>query len=351
LVARYWAFAKEYYLKDGKPTGEIHPLKQALRYLRRLYGPTSAAEFTPLKLKAIREAMVVHPITRTVKVIDPGTGEARLEPKVIRVGLSRRVVNKQLSRVRRVFAWAVAEELVAADVHAALTRVEGLKKGRSAAREKPRVRPVEPDVVARTLPLLTPTLRAMVEVQRLTGCRPQEVVRMRADEIDTGGDVWEYRPRTHKTAHHNGEDDPDRDRVIFLGPKAQAVLKPLMGNTIGGYIFSPACSEEERRRVRALARKLPVRPVTGRRRSVTARSRREHYDVETYRKAIHWACRRAGFSAWSPNQLRHLRLTELRRLFGLEASRVCGGHREIGVTQHYAEQNLTQARQVMSEIG
>ena len=32
--------------------------------MRRLYGTTSAAEFTPKKLKAVREAMIVHEITR-----------------------------------------------------------------------------------------------------------------------------------------------------------------------------------------------------------------------------------------------------------------------------------------------
>ncbi len=54
---------------------------------------------------------------------------------------------------------------------------------------------------------------------------------------------------------------------------------------------------------------------------------------------------------WVPNQLRHSRLTEIRRLYGLEASRVCGGHREVGVTQIYAEQDQTLARQVMAEVG
>ncbi len=54
---------------------------------------------------------------------------------------------------------------------------------------------------------------------------------------------------------------------------------------------------------------------------------------------------------WVPNQLRHSRLTEIRKLFGLEASRVCGGHREIGVTQIYAEQDRDLARRVMAQVG
>ena len=50
---------------------------------------------------------------------------------------------------------------------------------------------------------------------------------------------------------------------------------------------------------------------------------------------------------WVPNQLRRSRLTDIRRLYGLEASRVCGGHREVGVTQIYAEQDRTLARKVV----
>ena len=58
LIARYWRFAKEYYVKGGKPTSETHVIKMALRFIRRLYGNTPVAEFTPKRLKAVREAMV-----------------------------------------------------------------------------------------------------------------------------------------------------------------------------------------------------------------------------------------------------------------------------------------------------
>ena len=54
---------------------------------------------------------------------------------------------------------------------------------------------------------------------------------------------------------------------------------------------------------------------------------------------------------WSPKRLRHTRLTDIRRTYGLEASKACAGHREIGVTQHYAEQDQQLARKVMLEQG
>ena len=314
----------------------MYPLRRALALLRRLYGRTPAAEFTPAKLKAVREAMLAEPITRRVKVIDPESGTTRVETKVVETGWSRRVVNKQVGRLKRVFGWAVGQELVPAAVAGALAHVGGLKRGRSAAREKPRVGPVAGAVVDRTQPHLPPAVRVMVAVQRLTGCRPQEVVLMRAEEVDAAGPVWEYRPGRYKTEHHNPDADPDRARVIFLGPKAQEALAPLLAAAGGaGYVFSPARSEKERRGPASACRR-----VYG-----------ERYTVHAYRQAVIRGCRAAGVPAWTPNQLRHLRLTELRRGYGLEASRVCGGHREVGVTQVYAERDHDLARRVMAEAG
>jgi integrase len=353
LVARYWAHAKTYYTKNGKPTGEIPPLKQALKFLRRLYGPTPAIEFSPLKLKAVREAMIAHPITRKVRVVDTETKTIRIERKVVRVGLSRRVINKQIGRIKRVFAWAVEEELLPVEVHAALARIIGLKKGRSAAFEKPRVKPVAPEAVAATLPLVPPTVAAMITVQQLTGCRPQEVVLLRVEDIDRSGSVWSYRPRRHKTEHHNQHDDPDRDRVIFFGPKVQAVLTPLLDGLTEGFVFSPARSEATRNAARRANRASPLTPSQKARRPKAnpLRAPRDRYDVTAYRKAIRRARAKAGIAVWTPNQLRHLRLTEIRKAFGLEAARVCGGHREVGVTQVYAERDYELARRVMQEQG
>jgi integrase len=209
------------------------------------------------------------------------------------------VVNKQIGRVRRVFAWAVEEELLPAEVHAALARVVGLKKGRSEAREKARVTPVAEDVVAATLPFLTATVRAMVEVQRLTGCRPQEVVLMRVSELDRSGPVWGYRPRRYKTEHHNAHDDPDRQRVIFLGPRAQEVLDPFLAGAGDGYVFSPARSESDRNAVRRENRLSPLTPSQAARRPKANRTRppRDHYSVVAYRGAIRRACRLASRQA------------------------------------------------------
>jgi integrase len=56
--------------------------------------------------------------------------------------------------------------------------------------------------VEATLPFLSRQVKAMVELQLLTGMRPREVCAMRSRNIDPRGEVWIYRPLQHKNTHH-----------------------------------------------------------------------------------------------------------------------------------------------------
>src|SRR5271170_7348444 len=58
LLLRYWRYVETYYVKDGEPTSEQDTIRQALRFVRCLYGSTLACDFGPLALKAVRQAMV-----------------------------------------------------------------------------------------------------------------------------------------------------------------------------------------------------------------------------------------------------------------------------------------------------
>ena len=78
--------------------------------------------------------------------------EAQVEVRTLHHGLARKFINKQVGRIKRMFAWAVEEELLPVSVHQALLRVKGLKKGKSQAREKPAVRPVPDAFVEAVLP-------------------------------------------------------------------------------------------------------------------------------------------------------------------------------------------------------
>jgi hypothetical protein len=114
LCLAYWRHVEAYYVKDGRPTSEQHVVRCALRYVKQLYGHTPARDFGPLALKAVRQKLIEHPIVRKVKVIDPETGEVREQEKLLQRGLARRNINKLVGRIKRMFSWAVEEELLPA---------------------------------------------------------------------------------------------------------------------------------------------------------------------------------------------------------------------------------------------
>jgi integrase len=337
LVLSYWQFATGYYVKNGRPTGELHPLRSALRLLRRHYGDLSVTTFGPLAIRELQQAMICEPVTRRVKVIGPDD-IVTFETKVVRVGLSRRTINKQIGRIKRVFRWAVAEQLLAPDVYAAIREAPGLKKNRSSAREKPRVRPVAVENFEEALKRVPAAVAAMARVQWFSGCRPQEIVLMRARDIDRSSPVWEYRPPVYKTDHVNDNDDEALERVVFLGPRAQAEIAPLLAAARGGYLFRPGRPPRQR-------------PTSAGGTEPCTRSPRKHYTVAGYRQEVQRGCRRAGVPVWSPNQLRHAAATRIRKEFGLEKVQAVLGHRELGVTQVYADVDRAGARAAMARLG
>jgi integrase len=99
--------------------------------------------------------------------------------------------------------------------------------------------------MATTLPFLRLRVRDRVEIQRLAGMRPGEVCQLRWREIDRSGEVWEYRPVRHKTAWRG------KERVVFIGPKAQAVLVRYARPDPGAYLFSPREAVDQLHRERA----------------------------------------------------------------------------------------------------
>ncbi|MEN0111547.1 MAG: tyrosine-type recombinase/integrase, partial [Planctomycetota bacterium] len=283
LSARYWRFAVGYYRKDGRCTGVTPAIKVTLRYLKDWYGREPAAEFGPVRLKALRERMVED-------------------------GHSRRYVNDHVARIKRLFKWAAAEELVPETTYRSLALVPGLKKGRTEARETPPVLPVDDATVEATLPALPPVVADMVRLQRITGMRPAEVCLIRPVDVDRSGDVWVYRPSSHKTEHRG------RERVVCFGPKAQAVLGRYLDREAASHCFSPRESEAARLAARHASRKTPIdqgnAPGTNRKRR-PRRSAGKRYTTDGYRRAIHRACDRAGVDRWSPNRLRHAAATEV----------------------------------------
>lgn len=88
---------------------------------------------------------------------------------------------------------------------------------------------------------------------------------------------------------------------MYLGPKAQAVLTPLLPADPDAYLFCPARAEAERAEAernghRRAARATPPTPSqTARKPKGRAKAPlRAHYPVGSYRQAIRRACKRAG---------------------------------------------------------
>jgi integrase len=209
------------------------------------------------------------------------------------------------------------------------------------------VKPVPDAFVDAIRPHVARQVWAMIGLQRLTGMRPGEVATMRTRDLDTSGRVWTYTPASHKTEHHG------RERRIYLGPQAQAVLKPWLRPDLGAYLFSPAEAMEELRAEKRMNRQTPKTP------SQRARTRRRKprrapgacYSTESYRRAIAYACKWAGVPKWHPNQLRHSCATRLRKEFGLDVARAVLGHATPVVTEVYAELDGAKAAEAMERVG
>jgi integrase len=323
LILAYFRFAETYYRKNDKPTSQVVRIQIALREVKELYGHTAATNFGPLALKAVRERM-------------------------IRLGWTRGYINASVGCIKRMFKWGVENEIVPATVCHALQALAGLKKGRSDARETQRINPVADKHVAAVLPHLMPPVQGMVMVQRLTGMRPCEVILMRPDAIErTTEKTWSYRPEAHKTEHHGIQ------RVVFIGPKAQEVLKPFLeGKTGGEYLFSPKEGMAYFRAMQRQNRKTKVQPSqTDRSKRSPKRTPTDHYSTDSYASAVERACIRAGVPHWHPNQLRHTAATEIRREAGIDAARAQLGHSSPAVTEIYAEIDMNKAAEVMARLG
>jgi integrase len=341
VIAAYWRHCQTYYARpdDSDSNGELSCIRLALGVVKRLYADTQAADFGPLSLKAVREEMV-------------------------RLGWARNHVNTQTSRVRRMFRWAVENEMVPPAVLQALQAVSGLRKGKTKARETKKVRSVADEVVDAVKPFVARQIWAMVDLQRLTGMRPGEVVRMRGCDIDLDADAPVYRPARHKTEAHG------MDRNVYLGPKAKAIIESFVRQDPQAYLFSPAEAEQERRAKLSAGRKTPL--SCGNRPGTNKRKRPRHkpgsrYTVTAYLRAIYNGCDKAfppptplakatdeaneewrdrltpeqkqHLATWRrqhrfhPNQLRHTAATRLRKKHGLDVIQAVLGHRLLTTTR------------------
>jgi integrase len=208
------------------------------------------------------------------------------------------------------------------------------------------------DAVLKFLPA---TLQAMVKLHDLTGMRSGELVILRTCDIEVNneGKPWLYRPAKHKTMHHGHE------RVVPIGPQAQAVLKPFLNRDVQAYVFSPAQARAERDAAKRANRKSKVQPSQLCRKKLRPKKQPGmRYTTASYRRALDYATRQAVKAGllpdgthWHPHQLRHNCATRIRKQYGLDAVRATLGHRTVIQSAEYAELDTELATVTAAEVG
>lgn len=300
LILAYSRHALEHYHGSG-PRGEYSNILAALKRLSLSHGDMAPTEFGPLALKNLRQQWIED-------------------------GLSRGYINSSVNRIKRMFRWAVGEEIIPPHVLTALNSVPGLLAHRTAARETEPRTPVTWEQVQPVLDHVSTTIRDMILVQWYTGVRSDSLCQAQSCQfIETDqGLVW--RPR-HKTQYRGHE------LVVPIGPQCRCVLSSYLPKV--GFLFQP-CDDRKNRRYG------------------------QRYSPSSYRQAVHRGQQRAGLRnlqadppilGWVPHQLRHARGTLVRSKFGIEAAQAILGHSDLDATQIYAQRSMDLAWQAAREMG
>jgi len=225
VLSAYVKHAKSYY--GNEANSEFQDVKLAVRRIKELYRTEIATDFGGVHFKTIRQQMIAD-------------------------GLSRGYINEVMRRITRIFRWAAAEGLVSPDVYRTLEAIDGLKLGRTKAKEGKGVKPVDEEIVLKTIPLLPEVVQDMVRLHSLIGCRPSELCGIRLRMVDRQSDVWLVRMEKHKNVLRG------KTRTLYMGPQAQKILLPYLDRQPDDFLFVPKESEKRRRTVVSENRTTPL---------------------------------------------------------------------------------------------
>lgn len=287
-----------------KPTlspGQQWRYARTLTVLSRTCGGVPAAEFGAGHLRQVRSAMLdgswllPEERGRTGLAVKGGPREGG--------PWSRRTANKMTNAIRTVWRWLDLEpgSPVPEGRWAALKALPPLDGGKTRRREWR-----DEDFLAVADAMTRSPARRMLLVQLWSGCRAGEARGMLWEEIDRAGPVWVWRPARHKNAWRGHE------RVIALGPKAQAVLADQRAREPRSSLVFPC-------RLRGRGR------ITG------------GYTASAYAYTVRKAAARAGRAGLQPYDARHCARMRVSRLLGLEAARSVLGHATAEMTAEYGQ--------------
>ena len=284
LALAYVRHAQTYYVKNGKTGGEFTCIKSALRPLLELYGDLPAGDFGPIALKSVRQKMVDACWTR-------------------------RYCNHSVGRIRRMYRWAIGNELIEPTVLLKLESLTPLLPGRTSARDNPARHAVPQESIDLVRGIVGQRNKDLIDLYILTGCRPGELLKLTGEMIDrtTHPGVWVATLKDHKTAHKG------KQRVLVFGPKSQAILQRYL-------------------QADPTKRLFPI----GR---------------ATFTRIIRFACLELGIPVFTCHWLRHTAACRVRADGGLDVAQVTLGHANASMTQLYAGLDLTKAVDFARDAG
>lgn len=184
----------KYRRPDGRESAECDCYRGVIRILQELYGETPVAEFGPLRLRKVREAMVDK-------------------------GWCRKFVNKQTGRLRHLFRWGISWEMVPQSVAEALKSVEALRPGDTKAPERPARQAVPLEHVETIKARMRQRTRDLVDLLLFTGARAGELLSLRTSDLDQSGSIWKASIQQHKNRWRG------QSRTLYFGPKGQLILR------------------------------------------------------------------------------------------------------------------------------
>jgi len=266
----------------SRPAKFISFVRSVIKPLNELYGLLPAKDFGPLALKAVRAKMVES-------------------------GWCRGTINAGMSRIRRIFKHAIANELIDSSVLDRLKCVAPLLAGRTEAHDNAPRTSVDDDRINFVRFLVRPLVRNLIDLQKLVGARSGELLQLSTGLIDRRGQVWSAELSDHKTRHHG------QSRTLHFGPQAQLILTKYLSADPDKKLFK-----------------------------ITRTA---------YCRAITRACDNAGIERWVPHQLRHTNADAVREEFGLEHTQAVLGHAKANMSEHYAKASRKKAAEVARRIG
>ena len=301
--------------------------------------------------------------------------------QMVQLGNSRRYIDCQVTRIRGMFDWGVDEDLVPPEIAEGLKSLRRLKP-----REAPSYPPIEPvadAVVAQTLPKLPKEAADLVQLLRLTGARPSELMDLKAcDILQTRPDLWEYHLANHKTAHKG------HHRCIYFGPQAIEILQRLIGErgqralllvqpdweTLkaqhswdAGERLLRLYQEDAwkthrtwweylKENSRQLVDLSPTRAQAVFRRAKQGAKRPrskagKRWNRHRFAQLIQRTCQKHGIEHWTPYQLRHAAACQAVQHGSLAATQHMLGHKLATTTNHYVKGDPDGAARLVAQLG